>query len=163
MGSELLPQHTTQKKKSALLLLSLSKSSFSFSFSFSSSFVCVCVRVKKQRRGRTRERRIFFFFSSLGSIPKGERRETHLFRNKDFARYYPKEQQRLVKMATTKRWLEHLHAREEQRRRKMMMGKNPDEEEDALFNPNNVDLGRAMLSCPSRGLPCRRKRTSSSR
>ena len=56
-------------------------------------------------------------------------------------------------MATTKRWLEHLHAREEQRRRKMMMGKNPDEEEDALFNPNNVDLGAMLMSVSGFTLP----------
>ena len=78
-GGFLLPQKHTTQKKSALLLLSLSKSSFSFSFSFSSSFVCVCERVKKQRREEGHVRGESSFFSSLGSIPKGERRERHTF------------------------------------------------------------------------------------
>ena len=34
-----------------------------------------------------------------------------------------------------------------------MMGKNPDEEEDALFNPNNVDLGAMLMSVSGFTLP----------
>ena len=55
------------------------------------------------------------------SLKRGEKRDT--FFVKSDALVFIQED-----MATTTRWLEHLHAREEQRRRKMMMmGKTGDE------------------------------------
>ena len=97
--------------------------------------------IKKQRRGRTRVEE---------NLNQRGREERYLFFVKSDALVFIQED-----MATTTRWLEHLHAREEQRRRKMMMmGKTGDEgEEDALFNPNNVDLGAMLMSVSGFTLP----------